>query len=77
MDSLNGRNLSVVRMVTGSHVDGVGNLGPLLELKKTATKLNIELIKVVGGVLLVARPGKETIEAFIPDANILSVTFEP
>lgn len=73
MEDLNGRELANVRLHAVIYVPSVGQMGTTLD--KDSDKKNglgtVKLFKVQGGVQLV---GKNW-EAYIPDGNIICMTF--
>lgn len=70
--NLTGRRCKMVRVVVGTHVEGVGSIGPILDknLEKKGMKLTMTLAE--GGIHF--RLGNN--EAFIPNSNVVSATLE-
>ncbi len=89
MNSLNNRELAVLRLVAISYIPSIGNLGPTIENTegKNGPKPNkglakiVSLRKVEGGIVIQAiantgtAKGKE-FEAFIPDSRIEIMQFK-
>ena len=70
---LNGRKCKIVRIHSTVHFNGVGQLGPAIDINSAKLLGSMALTKVEGGVHLKSA----TLEGFIPDGNIISVEFLP
>jgi hypothetical protein len=73
MQNLNGRRVKIARVHALLHVNGVGQIGPVLDANCGKVLGAVELYKVDGGVYLKSK----TFEVYVPDGNIISVQFEP
>lgn len=75
MLSLNGREVTLARIQTVTHIKGIGQMGPALD-RDSASKSGLgsmRMYKVEDGLYL--KGGNW--EAFIPNGNIISMQFAP
>jgi hypothetical protein len=77
MDNINGRKINILRLSTTVNAPGFGNVGPVL-VSGTQTKagFNVEITKVVGGVVVNFGTSKAQ-PLFVGDSIILSGSLLP
>lgn len=75
--NVNGRKVLRARVHVSTQVQGIGNIGPVID-PKVKSLASCTMTKVDGGVLLEGTGDKGILVAeFFPDALFINVTLEP
>ena len=73
MSNLTGRKIKVARFHTACHIEGLGQLTTAVRSEPKGPHV-IQLVKVEGGIRVQYGP---SVDAYIPDGNIVCLQFEP
>jgi len=75
MSDLNGREVIIARLRTNTHIQGFGNMGPVLDPNSIAKGGlgTVKMVKVDGGLYI----SGNSWEGFIPDSSLVSIQFKP